>query len=87
MVKRAHHRSAVRHVLAGTIGTLGALAVSTQVASANHVIVKAGDTVWKIAQEHLGSGARWGEIYQTNRDRVSDPGMIFIGQILTIPTR
>lgn len=49
MVKRAHHRSAVRHVLAGTIGTLGALAVSTQVASANHVIVKAGDTVWKIA--------------------------------------
>ncbi|MFR0771913.1 MAG: LysM peptidoglycan-binding domain-containing protein [Limosilactobacillus pontis] len=52
MVKRAHHRSAVRSVLAGTIGTLGALAVSTQAASANHVIVKAGDTIWKIAQQH-----------------------------------
>ena len=52
MVKRAHHRSAVRNVLAGTIGTLGALAVTTQVASANHVIVKAGDTIWKIAEQH-----------------------------------
>ena len=26
-------------------------------------------------------------LYQANRDTVSDPGMIFIGQILTIPAR
>ncbi len=50
-------------------------------------VVAAGDSLWKIAQEKLGSGARWDEIYEANRDTVSDPNLIFIGQILAIPAR
>ena len=50
-------------------------------------VVVAGDSLWKIAQKHLGSGARWGEIYAANRDVVSDPSLIYIGQILDIPAR
>lgn len=50
-------------------------------------VVAAGDSLWKIAREHLGSGARWGEIYAANQDVVSDPSLIYIGQILTIPAR
>ena len=50
-------------------------------------VVVAGDSLWKIAREQLGSGARWGEIYEANRDTVSDPSLIFIGQTLIIPAR
>ena len=50
-------------------------------------VVVAGDSLWKIAREQLGSGARWEEIYEANRDIVSNPGMIYIGQTLTIPAR
>ena len=50
-------------------------------------MVVAGDSLWKIAREQLGSGARWEEIYEANRDIVSNPGMIYIGQTLTIPAR
>lgn len=86
MVKRAHHRSAVRHVLAGTIGTLGALAVSTQVASANHVIVKAGDTVWKIAQEHHATVSAIENANANAIKKVSDSvDLIYAGQQLTLP--
>lgn len=86
MVKRAHHRSAVRHVLAGTIGTLGALAVSTQVASANHVIVKAGDTVWKIAQEHHATVSDLENANANTIKKVSDSvDLIYAGQQLTLP--
>lgn len=86
MVKRAHHRSAVRHVLAGTIGTLGALAVSTQVASANHVIVKAGDTVWNIAQEHHSTVSALENANANTIKKVSDSvDLIYAGQQLTLP--
>lgn len=86
MVKRAHRRSAVRHVLAGTIGTLGALAVSTQVASANHVIVKAGDTVWKIAQEHHATVSAIENANANTIKKVSDSvDLIYAGQQLTLP--
>ena len=50
-------------------------------------MVAAGDSLWKIAREHLGSGARWGEIYAANRDIVSDPSLIYIGQVLDIPAQ
>ena len=50
-------------------------------------VVVAGDSLWKIAREQLGSGARWGEIYEANRDTVSDPSLIFIGQTLIIPAK
>ena len=86
MVKRAHHRSAVRHMLAGTIGTLGALAVSTQIASANHVIVKAGDTVWKIAQEHHATVSDLENANANTIKKVSDSvDLIYAGQQLTLP--
>lgn len=86
MVKRSHHRSAVRNVLAGTIGTLGALAVSTQVASANHVIVKAGDTVWNIAQQHQTSVAALENANANAIKKVSDSvDLIYAGQQLTLP--
>ncbi len=47
--------------------------------------VKAGDTLGTIAQQELGSGARWNEIYEANKDTIKDPNLIVVGQKLTIP--
>ncbi len=47
--------------------------------------VVAGDSLWKIAQKNYGTGTKWGVIYEANKDTVKDPGMIYIGQVLTIP--
>ena len=72
----------------GALSLTAALALSLAgPASAASYTVQKGDSLWKIAQEQLGSGARWDEIYEANRDTVSDPNLIFIGQILAIPAR
>ena len=47
--------------------------------------VKEGDTLGTIAQQELGNGGRWEEIYQANKDQIKDPNLIFVGQKLTIP--
>ncbi|MEY8402641.1 LysM peptidoglycan-binding domain-containing protein [Oscillospiraceae bacterium 44-34] len=49
--------------------------------------VQAGDSLWRIAQKHLGSGSRWNDIYEANRDTIRDPNFIRIGQVLNIPAR
>lgn len=51
MAKKAHHNSVTKYALTG-LSALGVFAVSTQVANADQVTVKAGDTVWGIAQQH-----------------------------------
>ena len=49
-----------------------------------HTVV-AGDSLYRIARNHLGRGARWGEIYELNRDIIANPRMIHIGWQLRIP--
>jgi len=50
------------------------------------VRVRNGDSLWAIAQRHLGDGTRWPEIYQLNRHLVRDPDQIEIGWELRLPT-
>ncbi|MDR0326301.1 MAG: LysM peptidoglycan-binding domain-containing protein [Oscillospiraceae bacterium] len=44
-----------------------------------------GDTLWGIAKRFLGGGARWPEIHALNRDKVSNPNLIYVGQVLVLP--
>jgi len=55
------------------------------------VVVKTGDTLRKIAMEHLGDENRWPEIYEINKGVVqadgralTDPDLIRIGWVLQI---
>ena len=48
--------------------------------------VKSGDTLSKIAKEHLGDGNAYMKIFNANKDQLSDPDMIQPGQVLKIPT-
>lgn len=47
--------------------------------------VKAGDTLSKIAKDHLGNANAYMDIFNANRDQLSDPDKIKPGQVLKIP--
>lgn len=47
--------------------------------------VAGGDCLWKIAQSQYGDGSLWTLIYEANRDTISNPDQIWIGQVLVIP--
>jgi nucleoid-associated protein YgaU len=49
-------------------------------------IVRRGDTLSSIAQRELGDASRWPEIFERNRDVISDPERIFPDQALILPT-
>jgi nucleoid-associated protein YgaU len=47
--------------------------------------VKAGDTLSKIARDHLGDANAYNKIFEANRDQLNDPDKIKPGQVLRIP--
>jgi nucleoid-associated protein YgaU len=47
--------------------------------------VKSGDTLSKIAKETLGDATAYMEIFNANKDQLSDPDKIKPGQVLKIP--
>ena len=47
--------------------------------------VRAGDCLWTIAEELYGSGAAWRRLWAVNRDRVENPSLVFIDQVLDLP--
>ena len=47
--------------------------------------VQSGDTLSKIAKEHYGDANRYMEIFNANKDKLSDPNKIQPGQVLVIP--
>lgn len=47
--------------------------------------VVAGDTLSGIAQEKYGNSSLFPRIFDANRDVISDPNLIFVGQVLRIP--
>lgn len=65
---------------AGAVGTTGQ-------ASAATYTVKPGDSLSKIAKHELGDANAYMEIFNLNRDQLSDPDKIQPGQVLKLPQR
>ncbi|GBE29186.1 lysM domain/BON superfamily protein [bacterium BMS3Bbin04] len=49
--------------------------------------VMRGDHLWGISAKpsHFGDGSKWMRIYSVNREKISDPDLIYPDQILTVP--
>ena len=47
--------------------------------------VKPGDTLSGIARQYYGNPAEYMRIFEANRDKLTDPNKISVGQQLTIP--
>lgn len=54
-------------------------------AEAEYYVIESGDTLWAIADKFLGSGAKYPEIFEANREVIEDPDKIFVGQKIRIP--
>ena len=48
-------------------------------------VVQEGESLWKIAKAELGTGSRWKEIFDANRDVLPDPEALHKGMKLRIP--
>ncbi|WP_157015178.1 LysM peptidoglycan-binding domain-containing protein [Mesorhizobium xinjiangense] len=49
------------------------------------VIIRRGDTLWQISRRVYGRGVRYSTIYLANQDQISDPDLIWPGQIFKVP--
>lgn len=74
-----------RNDVVGKIDVVGGGAASSAGTSEQTYTVKPGDTLSKIAKEHLGNANSYMAIFEANRDQLSDPDKIKPGQVLKIP--
>jgi nucleoid-associated protein YgaU len=54
-------------------------------ASDARVIVQPGNSLWRIARRTYGEGLLYTVIYESNRDQIVDPDLIYPGQIFELP--
>lgn len=47
--------------------------------------IEKGDTLWKIAENAYGNGAKYQKIFEANREVIKDPDKIYPGQKIRIP--
>lgn len=47
--------------------------------------IQKGDTLWAIAKQFYGSGAKHTAIFEANKEVIKDPDLIFPGQKIRIP--
>jgi nucleoid-associated protein YgaU len=49
------------------------------------ITVQPGFTLWRIAQDQLGQGIMYVQVFEANQGKITDPDLIYPGQIFTIP--
>jgi nucleoid-associated protein YgaU len=72
-------------VTGGSAAGSGAAAAVAAPPAVKTYTVKAGDTLSKIAKEHLGSAGAYMKIFELNKDQLTDPDKIKPGQVLRLP--
>ncbi len=61
-------------------------AAAPAAAAAKTYTVQAGDTLSKIAKQFYGDANKYMKIFEANKDKLKDPNMIKVGQVLNIPS-
>lgn len=51
------------------------------------VIIRRGDSLWRISRRVYGHGLRYSTIYLANQDQISDPDRIWPGQVFRVPEK
>jgi nucleoid-associated protein YgaU len=49
------------------------------------VTVQPGFTLWGIAQDRMGDGVMYVQLFEANKDKIKDPNLIYPGQVFTMP--
>ena len=75
----------IRVVPGATQGTAGTAQPTVQKPQYTSYTVQAGDTLSAIAKKYLGNANDYMDIFNANRDQLTDPDKIKPGQVLKIP--
>ncbi|RUM96413.1 LysM peptidoglycan-binding domain-containing protein [Pseudaminobacter arsenicus] len=51
------------------------------------VIIRRGDSLWRISRRVYGLGVRYSTIYLANQEQIRDPDMIWPGQVFKVPEK
>lgn len=68
-----------------TVAATDTRATDSTKETANTYTVQKGDCLWNIAKKLYGNGADYTKIYEANKDKISNPNLIYPNQVLTIP--
>ena len=58
--------------------------IVNNISRAKEIRIQPGDSLWKLARRHLGSGSRWNELLASNPG-ISDPNRLQPGAMLVVP--
>ncbi len=67
-------------------GVRGSVDSTADVVQQTYTVEK-GDTLSRIAKQHLGDANAWKQIFEANRDVLNDPDKIQPGQVLKLPSK
>lgn len=62
-------------------------APNPQIPKGGLVVVKPGQSLWRIARQSYGEGILYTVIYRANRKQIRDPDLIYPGQVFAIPPK
>jgi nucleoid-associated protein YgaU len=51
------------------------------------VIIRRGDSLWRISKRVYGRGMRYSHIYLANQEQIRNPDLIMPGQVFTVPSK
>ncbi len=90
LVRRAAERSAPKDAYTRALEAEGEnttveAATRAKTATGRIVVVRPGDTLGVIARRVYGDAALWRRIYEANKDRLSNPDLLYVGQKLKLP--
>ena len=51
------------------------------------VIIRRGDSLWRISRRVYGRGIRYSTIYLANQEQIRDPDRIWPGQVFRVPDK
>lgn len=85
-VQNEMERAVAEALLEEETGTKPEIASEPESEEAKRYEVKMGDCLWRIAQEKLGDGMSWKELYKLNQAVIGDdPNLIHSGILLELP--
>jgi len=83
---RADHVDAVGKVLARLEVHFSRSVPLTGIAPGSLVVVRSGNSLWRIARRTYGTGFKYTVIYDANRNQIKNQDLIYPGQVFALPS-
>jgi hypothetical protein len=55
-----------------------------EITDENKIVVQPGNSLWRLARSSYGKGNRYTVIFEANKDQITDPNLIYPGQVFKI---